>query len=209
MNALIGRKVGMTRVFGDDGRQVPVTVLEVGPCVVTQLKTADKDGYSAVQVGFEEQKPQRVNKPLTGHFAKSKASPRRILREIRVDDGETPELGAEVGVSIFDGATYVDVTAKTKGRGFQGVMKRHNFGGGRASHGSHNKRGPGSIGQCEFPGRVWKNKKMPGQMGSARVTTQNLKVVAVRPEDNVILVEGSVPGPSGGLVTIKKAIKKA
>lgn len=209
MNALIGRKIGMTRVFGDDGRQVPVTVIELGPCVVTQLKTKEKDGYSAAQIGYEDQKPQRVNKPMTGHFASSGSAPKRVLREVHVEDGEELKLGAEVGVSIFEDATYVDVTAKTKGRGFQGVMKRHNFGGGRATHGSHSKRRPGSIGQCEFPARVWKNKKMPGQMGSARVTTQNLKVFAVRPDDNVILVEGSVPGPGGGIVTVKKAIKKA
>ncbi len=209
MIALIGRKIGMTRVFGDDGRQIPVTVIELGPCVVTQLKTKEKDGYSAAQLGCEDQKPQRVNKPMTGHFAKAGSTPKRILREVRFEDGEELEVGVELGVSIFEGASYVDVTAKTKGRGFQGVMKRHNFGGGRATHGSHSKRRPGSIGQCEIPARVWKNKKMPGQMGSARVTTQNLKVVAVRPDDNVILVEGSVPGPGGGIVTVKKAIKKA
>lgn len=209
MKALIGRKIGMTRIFGEDGAQIPVTIIEAGPCVVVQRKTVEKDGYDAVQLGFADQKPQRVNKPLAGHFKKAGVATKRILSEAAVDGGDDLQLGAEVGVSIFEDVSHVDVSARTKGRGFQGVMKRHNFAGGRATHGSHSKRRPGSIGQCEFPARVFKNKKMPGQMGSANVTTQNLKVVAVRPDDNVLLVAGSVPGPGGGVVTIKKAIKKA
>lgn len=199
----------MTRVFGEDGSQTPVTVIEAGPCLVVQRKISDRDGYEAVQLGFEDQKPQRVNKPLTGHYAKAGKGPKRVLGEVVVESSDELEPGTELGVSIFEDVAYVDVCARSKGRGYQGVVKRHNFAGGRASHGSHNKRGPGSIGQCEFPARVWKNKKMPGQMGAVNVTTQNLKVVAVRPEDNVILVQGSVPGPGGGIVTIKQAIKKA
>jgi len=199
----------MTRVFVEDGSQVPVTVIQAGPCVVVQRKTAANDGYEAVQIGFDEQKQQRLSKPLQGHFAKAGASTKRVLAEVAVEGSEELAPGTELGASIFEGVGYVDVSARSKGRGFQGVIKRHNFGGGRASHGSHNKRGPGSIGQCEFPARVWKNKRLPGQMGAVKVTTQNLKVVAVRPEDNVILVQGSVPGPGGGIVTIKKAIKKA
>ncbi len=209
MNALIGKKIGMTRVFTEDGRQVPVTVIEAGPCAVVQRKTVERDGYDAVQLGFEEKKESRVTKPLCGHFGKGGTTPKRTLREIVVAKDEELEQGAGVDVSIFEGVSYVDITGTTKGRGFQGVMKRHNFAGGRASHGSHSKRRPGSIGQCEFPARVFKGKKMPGQMGVARVTTQNLKVIAVRPEDNVILVGGSVPGPAGGIVIVKKALKKA
>jgi len=199
----------MTRVFAEDGKQVSVTVIEAGPCVVVQRKTAEKDGYNAVQIGFENQKESRVNKPLAGHFKKGGTTARKVLAEVGVGAEEEIEAGTEFDVSIFDGVGYVDVCGTSKGRGFQGVMKRHNFAGGRATHGSHSKRRPGSIGQCEFPGRVFKNRKMPGQMGSARVTHQNLKVVALRPEDNVILVAGSVPGPGGGIVTVKKALKKA
>jgi len=209
MKALIGRKIGMTRVFGEDGKQTAVTVIEAGPCVVVQRKTSEKDGYDAVQLGFDEQKPQRVKKPIAGHFKKAGVDAKRVLGEVPVDGGEELEPGTELGVSIFEDVAYVDVSARSKGRGFQGVMKRHNFGGGRATHGSHSKRRPGSVGQCEFPARIFKNKKMPGQMGNVKVSTQNLKVVSVRPEDNVILVAGSVPGPGGGIVTIRQAIKKA
>lgn len=206
---MIGKKIGMTRVFTDEGVQLPVTVIEAGPCVVLQRKTGEKDGYDAVQLGFGEKKESRVNRPAAGHFKKAGTTPKKVLAEVDVASDESVDAGAEVEVSIFDGCKYVDVSAISKGRGFQGVMKRYNFSGGRATHGSHSKRRPGSIGQCEMPGRVFKNRKMPGRMGGTRVTVQNLKVVAVRPEDNVILVEGAVPGPGGGIVTVKKATKKA
>lgn len=209
MKALIGKKIGMTRVFGEDGKQMPVTVIEAGPCVVVQRKTADKDGYDAVQLGFGNQKPQRVKKPLGGHFRKAGVGAGRVLGEVPVEAGAELEPGAELGVSIFEDVAYVDVSARSKGRGFQGVMKRYDFGGGRATHGSHSKRRPGSVGQCEIPARIFKNKKMPGQTGNVKASTQNLKVVSVRPDDNVILVAGSVPGPGGGIVTIRQAIKKA
>lgn len=209
MNGLLGRKVGMTQVFDDQGRQSNVTVLEVGPCTVVQVKTPERDGYAAAQVGFGPQKKQRVNKPLMGHLAKAGVEPLRELRELPLDEGEEVKPGETITASIFEGVEYVDVTGTSKGRGFQGVVRRYNFGGGRATHGSGTHRGPGSIGMKVSPARVFKGKKMPGHMGNVRVTTQNLRVVQVRPEDNAILVEGAVPGPAGGLVMVRKAIKKA
>ena len=209
MDALIGKKVGMTQVFDEAGRQIPVTVLELGPCAVVQRKTVETDGYDAVQIGFGEQRAKRLSKPLQGHFKKGGAELKHVLREVRVDAGEEIELGSQLNVSVFDGVGYVDVTATTKGRGFQGVVKRYNMRGGRASHGGGNLRGPGSIGMCEFPARVFKGKKLPGHMGCVQVTVQNLKVVAVREEDNALLVRGAVPGPNGGLVMVRTSLKKA
>jgi large subunit ribosomal protein L3 len=200
----------MTQIFDEEGRQVPVTVIEVGPCVVVQKKTRESDGYTSVQLGFGGQKETRLAGPVRGHFKKNGLSPSRILREVRLDaeDGEL-EVGQTVTASIFAEAPYVDVIGRTKGRGFQGVVRRHGMSGGRASHGSGNHRKTGSIGQCESPARVMKNKKMPGQLGHVRVTAQNLKVVQVREEDNCILVHGSVPGPTGGIVFVRKSLKKA
>lgn len=209
MNEIIGKKVGMTQVFDEKGRQFNVTVLEVGPCSVVQVKTIEKDGYSAAQLGFGPQKKQRLNKPALGHLEKAGVEPLRVLREVEVGEGEEVKAGDQVTAALFEGVEYVDVTGTSKGRGFQGVVKRYNFGGGRATHGSGTHRGPGSIGMKVSPARVFKGKKMPGHMGSDRVTTQNLRVVQVRPDDNVILVEGAVPGPAGGLVMVRKAIKKA
>ncbi len=209
MNALICKKLGMTQVFDENGFQVPVTVIQGGPCVVVQRKTKDKDGYDAVQLGFGEQKEQRLARPLAGHFKKNGLKPCRTLREVRVDEEDASKVGEEITVSMFEGVNFVDVTAQSKGRGFQGVIRRHGFGRGRMTHGSHSKRRPGSIGMCEWPGRVFKGKKMPGQMGSRRVTTQSLRVVAVRADDHVILVRGAVPGPAGGIVMVSKALKKA
>ncbi len=209
MNAIIGRKVGMTQVFDENGVQIPVTVIEAGPCVVVQRKTVDADGYDAVQLGFLEQKPQRLSKASLGRFEKAGVTPRRILREFRCESGDGLKAGDEVKADAFKDVTYVDISGVTKGRGFQGVVKRYNFGGGRASHGGKSKlRSGGSIGMREWPGRVFKNKKMPGQMGNVNVTTQNIKVVQVREEDNVILVRGSIPGPNGGVVLVRKALKK-
>ncbi len=187
MDALIGKKVGMTQVFDEAGRQIPVTVLELGPCAVVQRKTVETDGYDAVQIGFGEQRAKRLSKPLQGHFKKGGAELKHVLREVRVDAGEELELGSQVNVSVFDGVGYVDVTATTKGRGFQGVVKRYNMRGGRASHGGGNLRGPGSIGMCEFPARVFKGKKLPGHMGTDKVTVQNLVVVKVYEDKNLLL----------------------
>jgi large subunit ribosomal protein L3 len=207
MKGLIGKKLGMTSIYTEDGVAVPVTVIEAGPCVVTQLKDNEKDGYAAVQLGYDDQKEQRMTKPAMGHFKKAGVSAKKVLREFRVEGAEV-NVGDEVTAAAFEGVNYVDIVATGKGRGFQGVVKRYDFGGGRASHGGGWVRRTGSIGMCEFPARVFKGKKMPGQMGDKRVTTQNLKIVQVRPEDNLILVKGSVPGAKGGIVTIKEALKK-
>ena len=198
----------MTSVYDESGTAVPVTVIEAGPCVVVQRKDNDKEGYTAVQLGFEDQKEQRLNKPDLGHFKKAGVDAKRVLKEFRIDDSAEVAVGDVVNASAFEEVNYVDIVATGKGRGYQGVVKRYGFGGGRASHGGGWTRRPGSIGMCEFPGRVFKGKKMPGQMGDKRVTTQNLKVIQIRPEENLILVKGSVPGANGGIVVIKEALKK-
>jgi len=207
MKGLIGKKLGMTSIYDEDGVAVPVTVIEAGPCVVTQLKDNEKEGYASVQLGYEDQKEQRMTKAAMGHLKKAGATAKRILREFRIEGVEVSP-GDIVDASAFAEVNFVDITATGKGRGFQGVVKRYDFAGGRASHGGGWLRRPGSIGMCEFPGRVFKGKKMPGHMGDKRVTTQNLKIVQVRPEENLILVKGSVPGAKGGIVTIKEALKK-
>ena len=208
MKGLIGKKLGMTSVYDESGAAVPVTVIEAGPCVVVQQKNNEKEGYAAVQLGFEDQKEQRLNKPAMGHFKKAGVSAKRILRELRVEGSAEVAIGDVIGADAFEGVNYVDIVATGKGRGCQGVVKRYGFGGGRASHGGGWTRRPGSIGMCEFPGRVFKGKKMPGQMGDKRVTTQNLRIVQIRPEENLILVKGSIPGAIGGIVVIKEALKK-
>ena len=208
MTGLIGYKRGMTQVFDDNGDQIPVTVIEVGPCAVVQRKSEETDGYSAVQLGFEEQKEHRLSKGERGHFAKAEVTPKRVLREFRVAGEDELAVGDTVTSEIFADVKFVDITGVTKGRGFQGVVKRYDFRGGRKTHGGKMHRRGGSIGQATSPARVMKNRKMPGHMGSVNRTTQNIKVVAVRPEDNVILVRGAVPGPNGGLVTVQKALKK-
>jgi len=207
MKGLIGKKLGMTSVYDENGVAVPVTVIEAGPCVVTQLKDSEKDGYAAVQLGYGDQKEQRLNKPDLGQFKKAGVAAKRVLREFRVDEADVA-VGDEVTAAAFEEVNFVDIVATGKGRGFQSVIKRYDFGGGRASHGGGWLRSTGSIGMCEHPARVFKGKKMPGQMGDKRVTTQNLKVIQVRPEENLILVKGSVPGATGGIVTIKEALKK-
>ena len=198
----------MTSVYDESGTAVPVTVIEAGPCVVVQQKTMDKDGYAAIQLGYDDQKAQRVNKPTQGHFSKAGVDAKKVLREFRVEGAEDVAIGDVINASTFEGVDFVDIIATGKGRGFQGVVKRYNFAGGRASHGGGWLRRPGSIGMCEFPGRVFKGKKMPGHMGNKRVTTQNLRVVQIRPEENLILIKGSVPGANGGIVVIKEALKK-
>ncbi len=209
MKSLIGRKLGMTRVFDGEGRQVPVTVLQAGPCTIVQRKTAAADGYEAAQLGFEEQKPSRLGRPLIGHFKKAGTGAFRILREVALDAGEEAKAGDQVTVSIFEKGGFVDVTGISKGRGFQGVMRRHNMKGQPAAHGHTMHRRVGSVGMRERPGRLLKNKRLPGHMGNVQVTTQHLAAVEVRPDDHLLLVHGSVPGPVGGLVEIRRSIKKA
>ena len=209
MQTLIGKKIGMTRVYDDAGKQVPVTVVQVGPCTVIQRKSAKPDGYEAVQIGFEEQKESRLTRPQQGHFKKAGAKPQKVLREVRVDAAEAAKAGDVLTAQMFDGVKFVDVLGHTKGRGFQGVVRRFKFAGGRASHGGGWNRKPGSIGNREWPARVFKNKKLPGHMGSVDITTQNLRVVKVLADDHALLLEGAVPGPMGGIVLVRKAIKKA
>ena len=210
MKGLIGRKIGMTQVYNDKGEVIPVTVVQAGPCVVVDVKTSDRDGYSAVQLGFGAKKAKNVPKPMRGHFQRAGIEEAILpanLREIRTESDSDLELGSVLGADVFSAEDFLDVTGTVKGRGFQGVVKRYNFGGGRYSHGGGWKRKPGSIGQCEFPGRVDKGKKMPGQMGNVRRTIQNLQVVKVETEDNLVFVKGAVPGPNGGIVILRKALK--
>jgi large subunit ribosomal protein L3 len=201
---LFGKKLGMTRHFLEEGRSVPVTVLKIGPCFVIQKKTVEKDGYNAIQVGYEPQKESRVNKPLRGHFGVAGKRYFTHLREIQVDDPEAFEVGQEIKSDIFDVNELVHVSGTSKGRGFSGVIKRWGFSGGRKTHGSRSHRIPGSIGCSATPGRVQKGKKLPGRMGCQRVTVKNLKVVDIRPEMDVVLVEGAVPGSPDSLVEICK-----
>jgi large subunit ribosomal protein L3 len=209
VTAIIGRKVGMTQVFGADGAVVPVTVLKAGPCVVVQTKSVDKDGYEAVQLGFVEGKAPRANKAAAGHFKKANVPPTRVTREVKVAKGASaPAPGAEVQCSIFAAGETVDVIGTSKGKGFQGVIRRHHFGGGAATHGSMFHRAPGGIGASSFPSRVVKGKRFPGHMGSDRVTTRNLKVVKVDTDNNVLLLSGAVPGAAGNYVVIRKAVAK-
>lgn len=204
---LIGRKLGMTQVFAQDGSAVPVTVIEVDPSVIIQRKTVENDGYAALQLGYGHVKQKSVTKPLQGHFQKADKGFFRVLHEFRGEiDGA--EVGQEIKVDMFNAGDYVDITGITKGKGFAGVIKRHGFGGGRATHGSMFHRAPGSIGASADPSRVFKGKKLPGQMGNEQKTIQNIRVVAIRPEDNAMLVKGSVPGGRRGVVLIKQAIKK-
>ncbi len=204
-NMILGRKLGMTQVFDDEDRVVPVTVIEAGPCVVSQIKTKQTDGYEAIQIGFGDIREKLVNKPLAGHFAKAGVKPMRYLREVRVDDASAHELGEVITVDIFSETEKVNVTGTSKGKGFAGVIKRHGFGGGPGGHGSHFHRAPGSIGQCAYPSRVFKGVRMAGHMGDERVTVRNLKVVRVDSEHNVLLVKGAVPGANNGLVMIREA----
>jgi large subunit ribosomal protein L3 len=206
INGLIGKKIGMTEIFLDDGTVVISTVIEAGPCFVVQKKTADKDGYEAVQIGFEGVKPQRVSKPLLGHFKKAGVPPLRHVIEFD-PEGEDYNLGDTIDAGIFKEGDIVDVVGNSKGKGFSGTMKRHNFRGQRASHGGMAHRRPGGIGQASYPGKVWKGMKMPGQMGNERVTVQGISVVRVDVGKNVLIVKGSVPGPNGGTLIIKRTTK--
>ena len=204
---LIGKKLGMTQIFWDDGSVIPVTAIEAGPCVVIQKKAGDVDGYDAIQLGFDRVKEKAVNKPLKGHFKKADKGSFRILREFRLESTDDYEVGSELKADIFAVGDYIDVVGTTRGRGFAGVVKRHGFKGGKATHGSMFHRAPGSIGASAWPSRVFKGKKMPGHMGNHRQTVQNLMVVGIRPEQNLILVKGSVPSGKNGIVLIKDSIK--
>ena len=207
VNALIGKKLGMSQLFSPDGEATPVTVIQAGPCTITQIKSVESDGYNAVQLGFGERKPQRTNKPLLGHFKKSGKGPFAVVREVRVDDVGEFELGQEVSADIFQVGELVNVVGRSKGKGFAGTIKRWNFSRGPMSHGGMNKRSPGSIGCSATPSRVIKGRKMPGQMGNRRSTVKGVMVVDVRPEENIILIRGAVPGGRNGVVFIKKSGK--
>ena len=207
---ILGRKLGMTQVFDDANRVIPVSVIEAGPCRVVQLRTPERDGYRAVQLAFGETKAGRLNKPELGHLRAAAGPPQRFLAELRVDDLSGFELGQIIAADIFEPGERVDVTGISKGSGFTGAMKRHNFSGQGASHGNHKKhRAPGAVGACATPSRVFKGMRMSGQMGNTRVTTLNLEVVEGDAERNLILVKGAVPGPNGGLVYLRDAVKKA
>ncbi len=208
MKAIIGRKVGMTQIFDEKGYVIPVTAIEAGPCVVAQVKSEEKDGYSAVQLGFGDVKDKHINKPAKGHFAKSKLTVKKHLREFRVDTADV-NVGDEVKADVFAAGDKVDVQGTTKGKGFQGVIKRHGQHRGPMGHGSMYHRRPGSMGSTSTPGRVFKGKKLPGHMGVGTVTIQNLDVVRVDLDKNVILVKGSVPGPKGAILKIKATVKSA
>ena len=207
---VLGEKLGMTQVFDDEGRIVPVTVVQAGPCVVTKVRNAEQDGYTAIQLGYGQIDPRKVNKPRTGHFEKAGVTPRRYLVELRTDDASEYSLGQEITVEVFEAGQKIDVTGTSKGKGTAGVMKRHGFRGLGASHGTQRKhRSPGSIGGCATPGRVFKGLRMAGRHGNARTTVQNLTVHAIDAEKGLLLIKGAVPGPNGGLVLVRNAVKGA
>ena len=207
--AILATKVGMTQIFNEDGVLTPVTVLQAGPCVVTQVKTVENDGYAAVQVGFGEKREKLVNKPMQGHFKKAGVTNKRFVKEFRFDNAEEYALAQEIKVDIFAAGDKIDATAISKGKGFQGAIKRHNQHRGPMAHGSKFHRHQGSNGACSDPSKVFKGKKMPGHMGSKKITIQNLEVVRVDAEKNLLLVKGAVPGPKKSLVTIKETVKSA
>lgn len=210
VKALIGRKLGMTQVWDEDGKLIPVTVVEVDKNVVTDIRTPDRDGYAAVQLGFGKIDERKVTKPMAGHFAKAGVEPRRHLAEVRTTDADSYELGQELGADTFEAGSLVDVSGNTKGKGFAGVMKRHGFQGVSSSHGAHrNHRKPGSIGACATPGRVFKGLNMAGRMGGERRTIMNLKVQAIDADKGLVVVSGAIPGPKGGIVMIRSAVKGA
>jgi len=205
--AILATKVGMTQIFNEDGVLTPVTVLQAGPCAVTQIKTVENDGYSAVQVGYGDIREKLVNKPKKGHFAKAGVDNKRFLKEFKFDNAEEYQVGQEIKVDIFEAGDKIDATATSKGKGFQGAIKRHGQSRGPMGHGSKFHRHAGSNGACSDPSKVFKGKQMPGQMGNVQVTIQNLEVVRVDAENNVILVKGAVPGPKKSMVVLKEAVK--
>lgn len=203
---ILGRKVGMTQIFTETGLSVPVTVIEAGPCFVVQKKTPDRDGYGAIQIGLGEKREKLFNKPIKGHFAKAAVRPLRFLREFRLEDFDSYEVGQEIKADLFASGEKVDVTGTSKGRGFSGGIKRHGFHRGPMAHGSKYHRRPGSLG-AKGPARVFKGRRLPGHYGAARVTIQNLEVVKVNPENNLLAIKGAVPGPKGSFVMIKDSVK--
>lgn len=207
MKALLGKKLGMTQIFSEDDRLIPVTVIEVGPCVVTQVKTKETDGYSAIQIGYEDIEDKKVTRPLKGHFTKAKVKPKRYLAEVRTDETSEYKPGDQLTAELFAVGERADVVGVSKGKGFQGVMKRHGFSGGPGGHGSHFHRAPGSIGMAATPSRVPKGRRMAGHMGSERVTSMNLEIVKVDPEQNLMLLKGAVPGAKGSLIMVKESSK--
>ncbi|MBU5311786.1 50S ribosomal protein L3 [Tissierella carlieri] len=208
MKNMIGRKVGMTQIFKEDGSVVPVTVIEAGPLVVVQKKTVETDGYNAIQVGFQDIKEQKINKPKKGHFNKGNVTYKKYLKEFKVENPDAYEIGQEIKADVFAEGDLIDVIGTSKGKGTQGVIKRHGFGRGRESHGSKFHRAPGGMSAGTYPGRVFKGHRMMGRMGNERVTVQNLEVVRIDVDKNLILIKGSVPGPKKGIVTIKETVKK-
>ncbi len=210
VKALLGRKLGMTQVWDADGRLVPLTVVQVDTNVVTQLRTEDVDGYTAVQIGFGDIHERKVTKPLAAHFEKAGVAPRRHLTEVRTSEADSYELGQELAADVFEAGDKVDVSGNTKGKGFAGVMKRHGFAGVSASHGAHrNHRKPGSVGACAYPGRIFKGQRMAGRMGNVRRTVQNLTIQAVDTEKGLLLISGAIPGPKNGIVLVRTAVKGA
>ena len=207
MKTLLGKKIGMTQIFTEEGQVVPVTVVEAGPEVVTQIKTVETDGYNAVQVGYEDQKAHRVNKPMTGHYEKAGVAPKKHLAEFRIEDGETYELGQEITVADFEEGMKIDITGISKGKGTQGNIKRHGHHRGPMSHGSKHKRLAGALAAGTYPSRVFKGNKAPGRMGRDKITVQNVVLVKVIADRNLMLVKGDVPGKKGGVVRIRPAIK--
>jgi large subunit ribosomal protein L3 len=209
MNAILGTKLGMTQVFDDQARAIPVTVIKAGPCRVVQIKTEETDGYNSIQISFREAKPGKVNKPEAGHYAKAGVAPARHLVELRVDDPSAYTVGQEIRIAdLFQAGTKADVSGVSKGKGFAGVMERHNFSGQGASHGNHKKhRAPGSIGACATPARVFKGTRMAGRLGGERVTTLNIEIVGVDGERDLLLLGGAVPGPKGSVVLVREAVK--
>jgi len=205
MSALLGKKIGMTNVFSADGRLIPVTVVQAGPCVVTQVKTEETDGYNAIQLGFDEKPVEKLNKPMAGHLKKAGDKGFRVLREFRTDDVASAEAGNTISVDLFAVGEKVNVSGISKGRGFQGTIKRHGFSRGPETHGSRNHRKPGSIGNSAWPGKVFKGKKLPGHMGTNRETVKNLTIVDIKHEDNLLLIKGPVPGCKTGLLEVVKA----
>jgi large subunit ribosomal protein L3 len=200
---IIGRKLGMTQIFEDSGRVVPVSVIEAGPCPIVQVKTKDKEGYGAIQIGFDETKEARLSKPETGHLKKANVGPRRVLQEVRVEDPTAFKVGDAIDVKAFEGTKIVHVTGTSKGRGFAGTIKRHNFQRGRKTHGNKNYREPGSVGASAFPSRTFPGKRMPGRMGGVKRTTRNLTLVQIDAENNLLFIKGSIPGANNGIVFVR------
>jgi len=205
--AIIAKKIGMTQIFLENGELVPVTVLQAGPCTVTQVKTVDNDGYSAVQVGFGDKKEKHTTRPLQGHFKKAGVEFKKTIKEFRLDDAESFEVGQEIKADMFEVGDLIDVSGISKGKGFQGNIKRHNQSRGPMSHGSKYHRRPGSMGQASSPAKVFKGKKLPGHMGAVNITVQNLEIIRIDLEENLILVKGAVPGPKKSILTIRDAVK--